>query len=149
MLEPKAIRNLHVALAKARERKLEERVSTARLLEQAGSENYRIGVNMMVLFNLLPTNQPQDVPSTRSGTVWRPGRSTRWLMQSGTWILNRSLSPTRGLGRNSAKSGPSQSTPLFLPYRLKGLVIVDPIYPSAIIDPAYHDVVERERRRLP
>ncbi len=56
MLEPKAIRNLHVALAKARERKLEERVSTARLLEQAGSENYRIGVNMMVLFNLLPTN---------------------------------------------------------------------------------------------
>lgn len=48
MIKSKASRDLRQALSKARERKLEERIFTARLLKQAGSKNCYVWVNTMV-----------------------------------------------------------------------------------------------------
>ena len=57
MFTPMAIPNLHLALFKARERKLLEQTATARLLKQAGSDVRRVRPGTLTLFSLLLNKQ--------------------------------------------------------------------------------------------
>ena len=57
MLTPMANPNLHLALSKARERKLLEEAATVRLLKQAGSHVRRIRPGTLALFSMLLTKR--------------------------------------------------------------------------------------------
>lgn len=57
MFTPMANPNLHLALSKARERKLLEEASTVRLLKQAGSHVRRIRPGTLALFSMLLTKR--------------------------------------------------------------------------------------------
>ena len=57
MFTPMAIPNMHLALSKARERKLLEQAATARLLKQAGSNVRRVRPGTFALFSLLLTKR--------------------------------------------------------------------------------------------
>ena len=55
MFTPMAIPNLHLALSKAREKKLLEQAATARLLKRAGSDARSVQPGTLRLFSLLLT----------------------------------------------------------------------------------------------
>ncbi len=57
MFTPMANPNLHLALSKARERKLLEQAATARLLKQAGSDVRRLRPSTLTLFGMLLTKR--------------------------------------------------------------------------------------------
>ena len=57
MFTPMVNPNLHLALSKAREMKLQEQAATARLLKQAGSNVRRIRPGTLALFSKLLTKR--------------------------------------------------------------------------------------------
>ena len=57
MLTPMANPNLHLALSKARERKLLEEAATVRLLKQAGSNVRRMRPGTLALVSMLLTKR--------------------------------------------------------------------------------------------
>ena len=57
MFTPMMSPDLQLALAKARERKLQEQAATTRLLKQAGSKIGHVRPNTIGLFNLLLTSR--------------------------------------------------------------------------------------------
>ena len=57
MFTPMISPEMHLALAKAREQKLQEQAATTRLLKQAGSKIRNVRPNTIGLFNLLLTSR--------------------------------------------------------------------------------------------
>ena len=57
MFTPMVSPELHLALAKAREQKLQEQAATTRLLKRAGSKTRNVRPNTIWLFNLLLTGR--------------------------------------------------------------------------------------------
>ena len=57
MFTPMANPNMHLALSKARERKLLEEAATLRLLKQAGSHVRRMRPGTLALFSMLLTKR--------------------------------------------------------------------------------------------